>query len=77
MTPQLSKGSLSSTKIAPTDSRYILEENSYQLSIDYFAFAHNVSVCESKTKMGEGNTVKIVFSSRTKYLAMQLVTVNG
>lgn len=77
MTLQLSKGSLSSKYIAPTDSRYILEENSYQLSTDYFAFAHNVSVCESKTKMGEGNTVKIVFSSRTKYLAMQLVTVSG
>ena len=74
---QLSKRSLSSAKIAPTDSRYILEENSYQLSTNYFAFVHNVSVCESKTKMGEGNTVKIVFSSRTKYLAMQLVIVSG
>lgn len=55
-------------KIAPTDFRYILEENSYQLSTVYLA--DNVSVCKSKTKMGEGHTVKIVFSSRTKYLAM-------
>lgn len=50
---------LSSKKIAPQDSKYILEENSYQLSTDYFV--HYVSACESKTKMGDDNTVKIVF----------------
>lgn len=47
---ELSKGSLSSKKIAPTDSRYILEENSYQSSTDYFALPIMFQFASQKRK---------------------------